>query len=63
LSDVAPPHRLALVLLGRQGPRRLTRERCDMLVRLDLARAIESLKVSNACAMGLALAYGRVGAE
>jgi 23S rRNA (guanosine2251-2'-O)-methyltransferase len=62
LSDVAPPRRLALVLLGRQGPRRLTRERCDMLARFDLPRAIQSLNVSNACAIGLALAY-RVGAE
>jgi hypothetical protein len=34
-----------------------------MLARLDLPRAILSLKVSNACAIGLALAYGRVGAE
>jgi 23S rRNA (guanosine2251-2'-O)-methyltransferase len=36
--------------------RRLTRENCDIMARLDMPGAIKSLNVSNACAVALAIA-------
>jgi 23S rRNA (guanosine2251-2'-O)-methyltransferase len=48
---------LALILGGEgKGLRRLSREKCDFLVRLDMPGAIKSLNVSNACAVALTLA-------
>jgi 23S rRNA (guanosine2251-2'-O)-methyltransferase len=64
LADEPLTRPLALVLGAEdKGLRRLTRERCDRLVRLDLPGAIKSLNVSNACAIALALLHERISPE
>jgi 23S rRNA (guanosine2251-2'-O)-methyltransferase len=64
LADETFTRPLAFVLGAEdRGLRRLTRERCDRVARLDLPGAIKSLNVSNACAIALALVHERLPAE
>lgn len=62
LEEIALQEPLALALGAEdRGLRRLTRERCDAVARLDVPGAIKSLNVSNACAVALSVLRRRLG--
>jgi 23S rRNA (guanosine2251-2'-O)-methyltransferase len=61
LDGIGPGERTAIVLGAEgKGLRRLTRETCDRLVRLDVPGPIQSLNVSNAAALALYVLTRRV---
>ncbi|MGZ8309302.1 MAG: TrmH family RNA methyltransferase [Rhodoplanes sp.] len=63
LAQVELPAPLALVLGAEgKGLRHLTRTTCDRVARLDLPGRIKSLNVSNATALALYIATGRLAA-
>jgi len=53
ITDRRLPKKCALVLGAEDGMRRLTMENCDMVVKLPMNSAIESLNVSNAAAVAM----------
>ena len=63
LEDTVLSRPLCLALGAEgKGLRRLTRERCDVLARLDMPGRIKSLNVSNACAVALTLTRAKLAA-
>ena len=53
ITDRKLPKKCVLILGAEDGMRRLTMENCDMVVKLPMNAAIESLNVSNAAAIAM----------
>lgn len=53
ISDHKLPKKCVMILGSEDGMRRLTMENCDMVVKLPMNAAIESLNVSNAAAVAM----------
>ena len=53
ITDQKLPKKCVLILGAEDGMRRLTMEKCDMVVKLPMNPAIESLNVSNAAAVAM----------
>ena len=53
ITDHKLPKKCVLILGAEDGMRRLTMEKCDMVVKLPINPAIESLNVSNAAAVAM----------
>ncbi|MBP5343543.1 MAG: 23S rRNA (guanosine(2251)-2'-O)-methyltransferase RlmB [Alphaproteobacteria bacterium] len=53
ITDRKLPKKCVLILGAEDGMRRLTMENCDMVVKLPMNSAIESLNVSNAAAVAM----------
>ena len=60
LRETTLPEKI-MVVMGAEGSglRRLTAERCDYMARIDICPKVESLNVSNACAITLYEISGR----
>lgn len=53
INDHKLPQKCVMILGAEDGMRRLTMENCDMVVKLPMNPAIESLNVSNAAAVAM----------
>ena len=53
ITDHKLPKKCVMILGAEDGMRRLTMENCDMVVKLPMNSAIESLNVSNAAAVAM----------